>query len=246
MAKKPSSSRARREDAGPDDAFVTAIKKSYAWGQENSRVLTIGLAVALVAVAAGVWYISQQRQLEDQAAARFAQVQQTVAAGNPQLAIRDLRQYIDRFGGTRTADQARLLLANILLGQGQAEDAITAIGDIHRDLDASFGLAGARLHAAALEELGRIDDAVDTYLRIADNARFPYQRREALADAARAQLQNGSPEQAAALYQRVVDSLEEDSPQASYYAMWLAEARAQAERGVAVSADDNATDTAGQ
>ncbi len=244
MAKNPTSSRGHKEDHGPDDAFVTGIKKLYAWGEENSRIVTIALAVILVGAAAFIWYTGQQRQLEQQAAARFTQVQQTVASGNPQLAIRDLRQYIDRFGATRTADQARLVLANLLMGQDQADDALSALEGIPSDIDAPFGLPGARLRAAALEELGRSDDAVAAYLHIADNARFPYQRREALADAARIRLQNGQPDQAARLYQRIVDSFEEDGPQRSYYQMWLAQARAEAGRAMPVPT--NAPDTTDQ
>ena len=245
MAKHPTSSRVHREDHGPDDAFVSGVKRSYSWSRENSRVLAITLGVvALVAVGA-LWYTSQQRQLESQATARYSQVQQTVAAGNPQLAIRDLRTYLSQFGGTRTADQARLLLAAILMEQGQAQEAIDALGSLPDDLDRPFGMAAARIRAAALEESGNADEAVSAYRDIAGEARFTYERREALADAARVRLQQGEPDQAATLYQQIVDTFEPDEQGRGYYELWLAEARAAAGSTVAAepAADSADSDT---
>lgn len=236
MAKHPTSSRVHREDHGPDDAFVSTIKRSYAWGRENARVVTIVLAVVVLAGVGALWFTSQQRQLESQATARFNQVQQTVASGNTQLAIRDLQTYLDRFGGTRAAAQARLLLGGILLDQDRGDEAIEALGDLPDDPDEPFGLAAARLKAAAFEATGNVDDAVDTYRRIADRARFPFERREALADAARLRLDNGEPDRAASLYEQVIATFDDDEEEdggKAYYAVWLAEAQARADGGVA-------------
>lgn len=251
MAKHPTSSRVHREDNGPDDAFVATIKRSYAWGRENTRLLSIALVLVIVAGSLAIWYTTQQRQLEAQAAARFSEVQQTVASGNTQLAIRDLQAYLSRFGGTRTANQARLLLAGILLGEDRPQEAVQALGDLPDDFDRPFGLAAARVQAAAYEASGHVEEAVDTYRRIADGARFPFERREALADAARIRLDNGEPDQAARLYEEILTTLDEDEEGHAYYSMYLAEARAQAEGGVAstpASAEttpDTTPDTAG-
>lgn len=235
MTKKPSSSRVRRDDDVPDDAFVGTIERIIAWGQENTRQVTIGSAVILVIAAVAAWMIIQQRSLEANAQARLAQVQQTVASGNAQLAIRDLESYLDTFGSTDVADQARLTLADLLTTHAQPQQAIDALADLPRRIDAPFGLPAARLEAAALEQMGRYDDAISAYDRIAANARFPYQRREALADAARLQLQYGSPEQAVDHLQRAVDTFEEGEAGRGYFEMWLAEARAQARAGQATA-----------
>lgn len=233
MAKHPTSSKVHREDKGPDDAFVSTIQRSYAWGRENSRVLTVVFAVVLLVAIAAFWFVSQQRQLEVQATARLTEVQQSVASGNAQLAIRDLQSYLDRFGGTETANQARLVLASILIEEERIQEAIDALGKLPDKLDTPFGLAAARLEAAAYEEMGDIDQAVAAHLRIADSARFPYERREALADAARIHMQNGAPDRAADLYQRIVGMFDEDEPGRGYYEIWLAEAQAAAGDGAA-------------
>lgn len=243
MAKHPTSSRVHREDTGADDAFVSTIKRGYHWGRENSRAVGVVLAVVVLVAFGAIWYTTQQRQLETQAATRLNAVHQSVASGNTQLAIRDLQAYLDRFGGTKTADQARLLLAGILLGEDQGAQALEALGDLPEDTDEPFGLAAARLQAAAYEATGEADQAVSVYQRIASNARFPYQRREALADAARVRLQNGEPDAAVRLYRQVVDSFEADEQGRGYYEMWLAEAHAQASNGLAAGAAP--TDTSG-
>lgn len=231
MSKKPTSPRGRHDDEVPDDAFVGTVKRIIAWGKDNSRQVTIGGAIVVVAAAFAAWFTVQQRSLEANAQTRLAQVQQSVASGNPQLAIRDLRSYLGTFGSTDAADQARLLLADVLLSQDSAGAAIGALGSLPNRLDDPFGLAAARLEAAALEGAQRYDEAIQAYRELARNARFPYQRREALADAARLELQHGQPSEAAALYQQVLDTFDSNESGMSYYQMWLAEARARERTG---------------
>lgn len=244
MAKHPTSSRVHREDHGPDDAFVSAVKRSYAWSTENSRVVITAIALVILLGGGTIWYLSQQRQMENQAITRFNEVQQTIQSGNTQLAIRDLRSYLDTFGGTRAGDQARLTLANILIAEDQAEEAIEVLEGVSADLDEPYGLAGARLQAVAYEELGNVDMAVRTYERVASNARFAFERREALADAARARHEAGEPEHAARLYERVVATFEENEAGRGYYEMWLAEARAEAEQGAGTTPTTDTTASA--
>lgn len=228
MAKHPTSSRVHRGEEAPDDAFVGTIKRVVTWTRENQRGVTIGAAAILVLAAGAVWYITQQRSLERTAASRLTQVQQSVASGNAQLAIRDLQSFLDTFGSTSAGDQARLVLADLLTNQDRPEEAIEALGSLPDRLDDPFGLAAARLEAAALEAVDRFDEAVAAYETIAQNARFAYQRREALADAARVELQHGDPAAAVGYYQRVLDTFDEQEAGSSYYRMWLAEAQAQA------------------
>ncbi|MDX1673402.1 MAG: tetratricopeptide repeat protein [Longimicrobiales bacterium] len=232
MAKKhPTSSRVHRQSDVPDDAFVGTIRRVIDWVQDNQREAIIGAAAIAIVAGGAVWFVVQQRSLESTAQTRLSQVQQTVASGNIPLAVRDLQSYLDTFGGTEAADQARIILADLLIAQEQPEAAIDALGNLPSRLDAAFGIAAARIEAAALELLERYDDAIQAYLDIADNARFPFQRREALADAGRVQLQHGDPEAAVDLFDRVLESFEEGQTGRGYYEMLLAEARARARTG---------------
>ena len=232
MAKKhPTSSRVHRESDVPDDAFVGTIRRVIDWIQDNQREAIIGAAAIAVVAGGTTWFMVQQRSLERTAQTRLSQVQQTAASGNLPLAIRDLQSYLDTFGGTQAADQARIILADLLIAQEQPEAAIEALGNLPRRLDAPFGLAAARIRAAALELMDRYDDAIQAYVDIASNARFPYQQREALADAARVQLQHGDPDAAVDLFDRVLETFEEGQTGRGYYEMLLAEARARARSG---------------
>lgn len=233
MAKHPTSSRVHRDPDSPDDAFIGAIKRTVEWTRAHDRQLIIGGVVLAALVLIGVYYVSSQRRVEAEATARLAQVQQSVASGNPQLAIRDLQTYIQTFGGARAAQPARILLADLLLDQDRHAEAVEALGDLPGDLDEPFGVAAARVLAAAREEMGDAEEAVSLYRGIARNARFPFEEREALAEAARVRLQSGDAEGAADLYEDVVESFddERDAAARGYYAMWLAEARARAATG---------------
>lgn len=231
MAKHPTSSRVHRGDDSPDDAFVAAVKRTVAWVRTHDRQLTIAGVLVAVLIAAGVYWVSSQRRVESQAAARFSQVQQSLASGNTQVAIRDIEAYLETFGDADAARPARILLADLYLQEDRPAEAIQALARLPRDLDDPFGTAAARLLAAAHEEMGELDEAVSLYRRLAANARFPYQRREALADAARVRLQSGDPAAAAELYEDVVETFEEQEPGRGYYVMWLAEAHAMAAEG---------------
>ena len=250
MAKHPTSSRVHREDASPDDAFVAAVKRTYVWARNNSRVL-VTILVIVIAGAAGVsWFLAQQQRTERMAATEFTRVQQSVVSGNTQLAIRDLETYLGTYGGTETADQARLILADLLIGVERADDALEALGSLPDDLDEPFGLAAARMQAAAYEATGEADEAVATYLVVAGAARFDFQRREALADAARVRLQNGDAGDAADLYERILDTFDDDEAAVGrgYYEMWLAEARSRARtgQGTTPAETDSTAETPGQ
>ena len=210
--------------------FVSGIERTVAWARTYQRALLIGAVALIVLVAVVLYYVNVQRAIENQAAERFTQLQATIASGNTQLAIRDLQTFVDRFGSTESGQQGRLILGEILLREGQAPQAVDALGDLADDPEDATGTAAARIKAAAYEAMGQQDEAVSLYVRIAGAARFDYQAREALADAARVRLQNGDADAAAALYGRVLDTFAADDPGRGYYEMWLAEARARADQ----------------
>jgi predicted negative regulator of RcsB-dependent stress response len=236
MPKHPTSARVPRPDPEPDDKFIFAVERTAIWARENSRQLIIGGIVLAVLVLAAVYYLDSRRRVEAEAATRLAEVQQTVMTGNIPLATRDLQAYLATFGDTRAAREARILLADLLLAQDRPGEAIDALGRLPRNVDEPLGLAAAQILAAAYEAQGQYDDSIQTYERIARNARFDFQRREALADAGRVALDTGRPDLAADFYDRLVDTFEEGDPGRGYYEMWRAEARARAARNVEVPA----------
>lgn len=237
MPKHPTSSRVPRPvEPEPDDKFLFAVERAASWAREHSRQLIIGGIVLAILVLAGVYYVDSQRRVEQEAAARLTELHQTIQTGNVPLAIRDLQTYLSTFGGTRAAREARLLLADLLLDQDRPADAVQALGRMPRSLDDPLGLAAAQLMAAAHEDLGQHAEAIEVYESIARDARFEFQRREALAAAARLALETGRAEQATDLYGRLVQTFEEGEPGRSYFEMWRSEAAARAATGAAPAA----------
>lgn len=235
MPKHPTSSRVPKPEPEPDDKFIYAVERASLWARQHTRALIIGAIVLAIVVVAGVYYVDSQRRLESEAATRLGEVQQTVMTGNIPLAIRDLQTYLGTFSGTRAAREARLMLASLLMAQDRPQDAVEALGRLPRNVDEPTGIAAAKLLAAAQEALGQHDDAIETYRRIARDARFQFQRREALDDAARVALDTGQNDLAIELYDRLVQTLEEGDIQHGYYEMWRAEARARAARTTAAA-----------
>jgi predicted negative regulator of RcsB-dependent stress response len=230
MPKHPTSSRVPKPEPQPDDKFILAVERISFWARKNSRLLIIGAVVVVLLVLGAIYYVDSQRRTEAEAAVRLGEVHQTIMTGNAPLAIRDLQAYLATFGGTRAAREARLLLADLLMAQDRPGDAIQALGRLHRDLDEPVGIAAAQVMAAAYEQLEEYDQAIETYRRIARDARFEFQRRDALANAARVALDTGQAALAAELYDRVVQTFEEGNPERSYFEMWRAEANSRAAR----------------
>jgi predicted negative regulator of RcsB-dependent stress response len=230
MPKHPTSSRVPKLEPQPDDKFVLAVERISYWARQNTRLLIFGGVAVVLVVLGTIYYVDSQRRVEAEAAVRLGEVHQTIMTGNAPLAIRDLQAYLATFGGTRAAREARLLLADLLMGQDRPDEAIQALGRLHRDLDEPVGIAAAQVLAAAYEQLEQYDQAIDTYRRIARDARFEFQRRDALANAGRVALDTGQPALAAEFYDRVVQTFEEGNPERSYYEMWRAEANAMAGR----------------
>jgi predicted negative regulator of RcsB-dependent stress response len=241
MPKHPTSPRAPKPEPEPDDKFLYAVGRASIWAREHTRALIIGGIVLVILVAAGVYYVDSQRRLEAEAATRLGEVQQTVMTGNMPLAIRDLQTYLGTFGGTKAAREARLMLADLLLSQDRPADAIETLGRLPRDVDEPAGMAAAQLLAAAQEALGEYDDAIQTYRRIARDARFEFQRREALDDAARVAMDTGQNDLAVELYDRILQTFEEADLQRGYYEMWRAEALARAATGAPATTAPAAT-----
>ena len=91
------------------------------------------------------------------------------------------------------------------------------------------GTTAALLKAAALEVDGRTDEAEALYLRIADGARYNYERMEALEAAARIRMDRGDAAGASQLYDRLVALASDGSADKAIYQMRLAEAKARAQ-----------------
>jgi len=226
MARHPVSRRVHKQTAEPDDVFVERVLATSLWARKNSRILTIGAVVLVVAAVAFAVIRSTRASDRARAAIEINSLRQAVQAGNPALAIRDIQSFLASYGGTPSAHEARLLLAQAHLQANQPQEAAEAVRGEAADLDEPVGVQAAFLLGTAYENMNDYDRAEATYLRIASDAPFDYQRVQGLENAARVRVERGNATGAAGLYDRLIAMLPEASPERGVYEMRKAEALA--------------------
>lgn len=225
MTKHPASRRVHRASSD-DDAFVAGVLETSAWAKTNQRLVTGGLIALVVLLAAGLYYRNYRSKHVDRAAGELTAVRQTVLEGNHQLAIKDLTAYVTKFGNTPGGDEARLMLAQVYMEQNQPAKAIETIKPIAGNGDES--VSASMILAAAYEAAKDLDKAEATYIKIADDARFGFEKREALERAASIRIERGNVTGANELYHWALETLPEDSPERTVYQMRIAELGASA------------------
>jgi predicted negative regulator of RcsB-dependent stress response len=150
--------------ATPQAEQQDRLESLVRWVRSNERPVAVaGVVVALAAF--GVWYaIAAKERREAFARRELAQARVSADAGNLPLASSDLSRIVSSAGGTAAGEEARLLLAEVRLAQGQADLAVTEL----RDFVASgprpqYRPQAHELLAAALEQTGQIRAAAEAY-----------------------------------------------------------------------------------
>ncbi len=234
MAKKSKHPKSKRSAGGDsaEDRFIEATLGAWEWAKSNSQTVTVATVVLALGIGAGIYYRSYQQDLNRQAAQEFEQVQQAVGAGSPESAQNELRRFLERFGDTSLAPEARILLAETQLRAGQPGEAVSTLEPVVGDLDEPVKLQAAFLLGVAYEENGDFDAAEELYLRIADEATMTFQVREALADAARIRTEQQEYAAAAELYRRILDTFDSEVSDAATQDAQQRQAARQQERSL--------------
>lgn len=235
MAQRHSSRGGDRHEKGTkgtaDDAFVARVFEASTWAEKNTQTLIL-LGIVLLVLGGGVFYwLSYRSNLTETAGVQLEQIRQMTQMGDPETARAELDQFIETFGGTPYAAEARLALAELHLQADRPEEAVAVLSESDVSLREPIGVQLAVLHGKALEAAGRLEEAEEAYLEVAERAELEFQRIEALADAARVRESTGDLDGAVALYERLLDEMEPGDGDYGLYQMRLAEARARADSG---------------
>jgi predicted negative regulator of RcsB-dependent stress response len=217
----------RAQQIETDDVVLAKAIEFTEWARRNVT-LVVGVAVVLVVVlGAFFWYRTDQNRRLDDAAIAFLQVEQAVMVGDDAIAARDLQQYIQQHDGTPYADEARILLGQVHLRGGRVAESIAVLEPVVSRLSSSpVGPQAALLMANAQEAAGETETAIQTYLRVADEADSNFRRQEGLMGAALLRTQLEDHAGAAELYRRLVEMNEEGTQERALFEMRLAEAEA--------------------
>lgn len=223
MTKHPSSRRRSKGGGHPDDAFVSKTLAFGDWARENTGALIAAGAILAGLLWGIVYYVGYREDLRVQASSELEAIHQTIGMGDPEAAKQELGRFLERYGDTDLALEARILLAEQYLLSGETSQAISALEPAGRSLGTPLAVQAGFLLAASYEEDGQPERAEETYLRLADRADLQFQMRDALEGAARIRVARGDLEGAAELYRRLLDTFEEGEQGRGAYEMRLAE-----------------------
>lgn len=217
----------KRPDGGDrQDAFIRSTFRLATWVNENMRAVLVGAAGVAMVVVGVVYYMNFQASVRDQAANELATLRMT--ATDPELLIADLAAYVERFDGVAAANEGRLLLARTHLDTGRSVEAAQVASTISEGPDRPVGLAARALLAAAQEASGDAQAALATWEALGESARFAFQRREALASAARILASLGRLDEAETIFAAIAEEAAgEDPVEAGVYRLRLGEIKAQ-------------------
>jgi tetratricopeptide (TPR) repeat protein len=203
--------------------------ETTAWAREHQNWL-IGATIVVALLVGALLYLRYSSQrLAEGAAIQLFQLRATAGSGNPALTIRDGEEFLRRFGRTPSATEARLVLGQAYLDAQQPDRTVETVQSLaNSDMSNPAAVTASFLLAAAHEAATRYDQAEAAYLRIADRARFDFQKTAALDAAASLHMERSEYADAVALYDRLLKELPENSPDRSIYEMRRGEAAAAA------------------
>ncbi len=223
--RKPRSTPPKKTDAvDQEDAFVAKTLEVTHWAQRNRPLLTLAVVIVGIGVASLVYYGRYRTQMAGTAATTLEELHQRIAVGDDAASVRaDLEVFLQRYGGTPSADEARIVLGQLAAELGDLGDAVAVLEPMAGDVRDPLGAQAATLLAAVAEDDGNLRTAEALYERLADRAALGFQVRDALADAARLRRTQGDDEAALALYDRLLEDMDELDPGRGVFEMRRAE-----------------------
>jgi tetratricopeptide (TPR) repeat protein len=179
---------------GADDESLTE------WIMTHKREATWAI-VALAIVILGFWYYERSQSIRAQRAeAQYFLARQSAAAGNLPLAISDLQKVASRYEGTRAGSEASLTLAQALYAQKKYKEGIAALQKAESKAPADMKASIHVLEAGGYEEQKDFVAAAEQYKLAATATRFPAEKAQFQAAAARDYMAAGKTEEAKAIW----------------------------------------------
>ena len=217
----------RPQQVDTEDHITERVLEAAAWAEQHRRAVIIG-GIALVAVVAAAFYYQDYREkLVERASVRFQELQISAQSADLETIRGELGLFIDQYPGTGYANQARVVLAELELRRDSLGAAIAALEPV-ADLASGDPLAftAAEMIAAAYEQGGDAERALEWYERIRSEALFDYHRHFAMGEQARIHTTAGRYGEAIALYEDLIAEVEDDPTGRQMYRVRLGEVRA--------------------
>jgi predicted negative regulator of RcsB-dependent stress response len=173
------------------------------WVQLHSRLLTI-VAVVIVLIVGGGWFYTKSRQVQARnASAMLNDAELALTSGNAALAQSNLEKITERYSGTRSADQARLLLAQVYYDKGQYQQGIDGLQRLTGSSDKYLRANAYNLIGAGEEQAGKYAEAAAAYQKAAQSAVSTTDRDGYLASAGRVLMNAGKTAEAKEIWSKL-------------------------------------------
>ena len=183
-----------RSRYGADDETMTE------WAMLHKRELSWAV-IALAIIVAGIWYYERSQSIKGQRAeTAYFQARQSAAAGNVPLAVSDLQKVVSRYEGTAAGTQAALTLAQMLYEQKKFKEGVDVLKAAEAKAPEDFKASIHVVEAGGYEELKDFVAAAEQYKVAAQATRFPVDKAEYQAAAARAYAAGGKTAEAKAIW----------------------------------------------
>ncbi|HKC48009.1 MAG TPA: tetratricopeptide repeat protein [Gemmatimonadales bacterium] len=183
----------------------------FGWVARHRNGVIWTVVTVLVGIGLLGWRQISNRQGERVASQQLNSARLALDSKNYPLAASELSRISANYSGTRSANEATILLAQTRLAQGQAQQAIEVLKDYASGAPSEYKAQAFGLLGAAYENLGHPREAAGAYQQAADAAEMPFLKGQFLSDAGRGWLAVGDTSRARAAYQEIVTKLDSTS-----------------------------------
>lgn len=170
------------------------------WAILHKREVT-WVVIALAVIVLGLWYYERSQTLRARRAeTQYFQARQAAATGNVLLAASDLQKVATRYEGTRAGAQAALTAAQLMYEQKKYKEGIAALTKAEAKAPDDFKPSIHVLEAAGYEELKDFVSGAAQYKLAAAATRFPADKAQYQAAAARDYMAAGKTDEAKVIW----------------------------------------------
>lgn len=192
-------------------AQATGLERVGGRVRRYRRQLSWGLGILVIAAGLFGWKRVSTRQSERNASQQLNSARFALESKNYGLAASELARIRENYSGTRSANEASILLAQARLAQGQSQQAIDVLRQFAPKAHPDYRSQAYGLLGAAYENVAHPKEAAEAYEAAARHGRLPFQRAQFLSDAGRSWLAAGDTARARADYQEIVTRLDSTS-----------------------------------
>lgn len=144
-----------------DSAAADRAQTFIDWTKLNSKVLSTGAVIVVLAAAGFLFYQRLQQNRQVSASRMLLQAKNSMGSGNLQLAQSDLQKVTAQYANTGAGVEATMLLAQIDFDQGKYQDGITKLDKIGTKGENAATVLS--LKGDGLAQMAKMADAAKAY-----------------------------------------------------------------------------------